>query len=170
MTREQKIVAAGAGSGVIMMLAGMLALSEWMLGLPMNADGGERVAYVSGWIAVAAAPLFFSIVAVTSSRFKTAAIDPTLGVESREMIINGRVVDNTVQQYVLFIAASLGVAAAATGEEIAVVGAAALIFLIMRFAFWIGYRINPLYRAFGMAGTSYLNLTLFCYAAWLAWR
>jgi hypothetical protein len=39
----------------------------------------------------------------------------------------------------------------------------------MRFAFWAGYRRDPLYRAFGMAGTSYLTLALLCYAAWLAW-
>ena len=168
MTHEQKIVSAGAASGVIAMLAGLLGLSTWMLGLPLNADGGERLAYASGWIAVAAAPLFLSITAITTSRFSGQAIDPTLGVESRDLKIDGRVADNTVQQYVLFIAASLGVAAAASGGEVRVVGAAALIFVIMRFAFWIGYRLNPLYRAFGMAGTSYLNLSLFCYAAWLA--
>ncbi|HEY0026797.1 MAG TPA: MAPEG family protein [Allosphingosinicella sp.] len=169
MTREQKIVSGGAAGGVLAMLAGLWGLSMWMLGLPLNADGGERVAYASGWIAVAAAPLFFSITAVTASRFSGAAIDPTLGVESRDMKIDGRVVDNTVQQYLLFIAASLGVAAGASGSEVRVVGAAALVFVTMRFAFWIGYRFNPLYRAFGMAGTSYLNVSLFCYAAWLAW-
>ena len=30
----------------------------------------------------------------------------------------------------------------------------------MRFAFWIGYRIDPLYRAFGFAATMWLNLLL----------
>jgi len=33
-------------------------------------------------------------------------------------------------------------------------------------AFWIGYRIHPLYRAFGMAGTGYLNLGILAFAIW----
>jgi hypothetical protein len=49
------------------------------------------------------------------------------------------------------------------------VPAGALIFVAMRVAFWIGYRTDPLSRAFGMAGTSYLSLVLFSYSVLLAW-
>ena len=169
MTHEQRIVAGGAASGVLVMLAALLSLSMWMNGPASGADVGERLAYASRWIALAAAPLFLVITSMTKERFKSAAIDPTTRSESTEMIIDGRVVDNTVQQFVLFIAAGLAVAAGSPGADLSIVGAAAMIFVFMRLAFWIGYRINPLYRAFGMAGTSYLNLALFCYAAWLAW-
>jgi hypothetical protein len=31
--------------------------------------------------------------------------------------------------------------------------AATIVFIVVRLAFWIGYRIHPLYRAFGMAAT-----------------
>jgi hypothetical protein len=31
-------------------------------------------------------------------------------------------------------------------------------FVFMRIIFWIGYRINPLYRAPGFSSTAYLNL------------
>jgi uncharacterized MAPEG superfamily protein len=119
--------------------------------------------------AAAGLPLFVTIAAVGNQRFKSEAIDPTRGEESRAMIINGRVVDNTLQQYVLFVAATLAVAASARAEQLDVVTAGAHIFVAMRLAFWIGYRTDPLYRAFGMAGTSYLNLVLFCYSLWLAW-
>jgi uncharacterized MAPEG superfamily protein len=85
------------------------------------------------------------------------------------MVINGRVVDNTLQQYVLFAVATLAVAASATAEQLGVVAAGALIFVGMRLAFWIGYRTDPPYSAFGMAGTSYLTAVLFCYSIWLAW-
>jgi uncharacterized MAPEG superfamily protein len=106
---------------------------------------------------------------VGNQRFNSEAIDPTRGKESRTMIINGRVVDNTLQQYVLFAAATFAVAASATGEQLGVVAAGALTFVAMRLAFWIGYRTDPLYRAFGMAGTSYLTAVLFCYSIWLTW-
>jgi len=46
----------------------------------------------------------------------------------------------------------------------------AIVFVIARMAFWIGYRIRPLYRAAGFASTFYLNVILFGYAVWLAWR
>jgi uncharacterized MAPEG superfamily protein len=112
--------------------------------------------------------LFIAIVAVGNQRFKSEAIDPTRGKEDRAMVIDGRVVDNTIQQYAMFVAATFALGASASGDRLAVIAAGALIFVAMRFAFWVGYRRDPLYRAFGMAGTSYLNLALFCYSAWLA--
>jgi hypothetical protein len=169
MTREQRIVAVGAGSGVLAMLAGLFLLSMGLPGLMEGADAGERLAYAARWNAFAALPLFITIAAVGNQRFMSKAIDPTRGAEGRAMVINGRVVDNTLQQYVLFTAATLAVAASAKAEQLGVVAAGAIVFVGMRFAFWMGYRTDPLYRAFGMAGTSYLALVLFCYSIWLAW-
>lgn len=170
MSPDQKKVAIGASSGIATMLVAMWALSRLMPGLPDGADAGERLAFASKWIALAAAPLFFAIVSIGNARFKGEAIDPTLGKENRSMIVNDRVVDNTVQQYLLFMAAGLAVAAGAAGPALGMIVAASLVFVAMRLAFWIGYRIHPLYRAFGMAGTSYLNVLLLGTAIWLAWR
>ena len=86
------------------------------------------------------------------------------------MVVNGRVVDNTVQQYLLFAAASLAVAASARGDQLGTVAAGAIVFVIARLVFWTGYRIRPVYRAAGFASTFYLNLVMFGYALWLAWH
>jgi len=169
MTREQKIVAAGAASGVLAMLAALFALTSLPISLPSFADAGERLAFAVKWTAVAAAPLFFAIIAIGNARAFSDAIDPTAGKESPAMIIDGRVVDNTLQQYVLFVAASLAVAAVSRGDQLGIVSGAAIIFVVSRFAFWIGYRIHPLYRAFGFASTIYLNLILFGVALWRTW-
>ena len=48
------------------------------------------------------------------------------------------------------------------------VAAAAIVFVVARLVFWIGYRIDPLYRAPGFAATAYLNLGLLGGALWLA--
>jgi hypothetical protein len=46
--------------------------------------------------------------------------------------------------------------------------AATIAFIVARMAFWIGYRIDPLYRAFGMGATGYLNVGLLALALWKA--
>lgn len=170
MTTDQKRVAAGAASGVLAMLAGLIALSGIIAGLAVDANAGERLAYAAKWIALGALPLAAAIASVGNGRFNSEAIDPTAGKESHAMVVNGRVVDNTVQQYLLFAAASLAVAASARGDQLGAVAAAAIVFVIARLVFWIGYRIRPVYRAAGFASTFYLNIVMFGYALWLAWR
>jgi len=170
MNREQKIVAVGAVAGATSMLLALIALAHWMAGLSIIADAGERLAFAAKWDAFAAAPLFFALMAVGNARFKSEAIDPTAGRETRSMIVDGRVADNHLQQYVLFVAASMAVAASARGDQLGLVAGAAIIFVVSRFAFWIGYRIDPLYRAFGFASTAYLNVILFSTAIWMCWR
>ena len=45
-----------------------------------------------------------------------------------------------------------------------VVYACAVVFIVARIVFWIGYRIDPLYRAPGMAATAYMNLGMILYS------
>jgi hypothetical protein len=169
MTRDQKIVAIGAAAGVAAMALAMWLLSASMLPAPAGmAAIGERLAYALRWDAFAALPLFAMIGAIGNARAMSAAIDPTLGLESKATVVDGRVADNTTQQYLLFLAGSLGLAASLPPAHMAVIGAAAIVFVAARLAFWIGYRIDPLYRAFGFAATMYLNLGLLAAAFWLA--
>ena len=166
MTREQKIVGAGAASGIAAMLGGM-----WLLYhvLPAPTDlitSGDRIAYTLKWGALAAVPLFLMIVAIGNARFAGPAIDPTRGAEDKAMIVNGRVADNTTQQYLIFLGASLGLAASLPAGQMRAIAAAAVWFVVARTAFWIGYRIDPLYRAFGFASTAYLNAGLIGAALW----
>jgi uncharacterized MAPEG superfamily protein len=107
------------------------------------------------------------LVAVGNARFLSEAIDPTRGAESRKMLIDGRVADNTLQQLMLFLVGTTALAAAVEGEAVKIVGAAAITFVIMRIAFWIGYRIKPVYRAFGFSSTAYMNLGLLLAAIWI---
>jgi hypothetical protein len=169
MNRDQKRVAVGAVSGVTVMIGALIGLSTVLPALPVTADAGERFAFAARWLALAAAPLFLAIIAVGNARFGSEAIDPTAGKESRAMIINGRVVDNTLQQYVLLFAATLAVAAVSGGAQLGIVAAATVTFVASRVAFWIGYRIDPVYRAAGFASTAYLNIILFGVAIWRAW-
>jgi uncharacterized MAPEG superfamily protein len=168
MTRDQKTVAAGAASGVATMV-----LSVWLLysvlpaplGVPAPLDG---VAYALLWLPLAALPLLAMIVTVGNARAMGPAIDPTLGNEDQAMQVNIRVAQNTLEQFALFSAGALGLAAGIDPANVKVVGAATIVFVAARIAFWVGYRIHPLYRAAGFAATAYLNMGLLAAALWFA--
>jgi uncharacterized MAPEG superfamily protein len=169
MTRDQKVVAVGAATGVASMALAMWLLSTRLLPAPLGMETvGDRLQYALRWAAFAALPLVAMIGAVGNARATSAAIDPTLGLESKAMIVDGRVADNSFQQYVLFFAGSLALAASLPPAHVQMIGAAAIVFVAARLAFWIGYRIDPLYRAFGFAATFYLNLGLLIGSLWLA--
>jgi hypothetical protein len=104
--------------------------------------------------------------AVGNNRFLTEAIDPTLAKEDRATQINGRVVDNTLQQFVVFFVATMALSVNLTPAQMRIIPAATIVFVAARAAFWFGYRIHPLYRAPGMAATGYLNVGLLGFALW----
>ena len=169
MTVDQRKVLIGAVSGIASM-----ALAMWLLTsvLPQASapTAGDRLAYAATANAFAGVVLFAMLAAVGNSRFLSEAIDPTLGKESQGMIVDGRVADNSTQQFLIFCAATFGLAANISEDDLHAVAAAAIVFVVARLAFWVGYRIHPLYRAFGFAATAYLNAGLLVAAMWLAVR
>jgi len=168
MTRDQKIVATGAVSGIVSMALAMWLLST-LLPAPVGVETiGGRLAYAARWLAFAALPLFAMVAAVGNARFASEAIDPTAGKEDRRIVVNGRVADNTTQQTLLFACGLLGLAASLAPEDMGLIRAAAIVFVVARIIFWIGYRIHPLYRAPGFSSTAYLNAGLLLGAVWLA--
>lgn len=159
MNQDQRRVAIGALSGVTTMAALTIFGSD-LLPQPSDTSLAGRLAYAVTWSAFASLPLIAMVAAVGNARFFSEAIDPTRGKESDSMRINANVANNTMEQYVLFVVFSAAFAAVAGPDHVRICGSAAIAFLLMRTAFWIGYRIRPVYRAFGFAGTFYLNIGL----------
>jgi hypothetical protein len=156
-------VGIGAASGVALM-----AVSVWILtGLlpqPTIPDApGERIAYALRANVVALVPLFVMLITVGNSRFLSDAVDPTRRAESQSMEIDGRVAANTLEQNFGFAVAPLALSTLVPLLHMQVVLACAIVFVIARAAFWIGYRMNPLYRAPGMSATAYLNIGMILY-------
>ena len=168
MTKDQKTVAVGAASGGVAMIASLLALYNLWPGRSDLGDVAGRLAYALQADAFAVLPLLIAIMAVGNNRFLSEAIDPTLGKESLATRVNGRVVDNTLQQYAVFLIATLALGVNLTSDQMRIIPAAVIVFVTARIAFWVGYRIHPLHRAFGMAATGYLNLGLLGGALWKA--
>jgi hypothetical protein len=163
MKREQKIVAVGAASGIAVM-----ALSVWFLTrtlpAPAFADAlDERLAYALRANVFALVPFFVMLITVGNSRFLSDAIDPTRGAESPAMGIDGRVADNTLQQNFVFAVASSALSTIVPLGYLQVIWACAIVFVVARCVFWLGYRLHPLYRAPGMSATAYMNLGMILY-------
>jgi hypothetical protein len=167
MTRDQTAVAIGASSGIAGMVLLVWGLSSYIPAPAIADTAGDRLAYALRWAVIAALPFLAMVIAVGNARFKSEAIDPTRGKESQAMIVDGRVADNTLQQFLLFLIGSLGLASVLPLERLSIVAAAAVTFVIVRIAFWIGYRIKPVYRAFGFSSTVYMNIGMLAATLWL---
>jgi hypothetical protein len=168
MTRDQKIVAIGAAIGVATMITATAGLYRLWPSDSILADVASRLAYALQADAFAVIPLLLGVITVGNNRFLSEAIDPTLQKEDIATQINGRVVENTLQQFVLFLVATAALSVNLESIQMRIIPAAAIVFVVARAAFWIGYRIHPLYRAFGMAATAYLNIGLLGFALWKA--
>ena len=170
MRTEQKIVAVGAAIGTVAM-----ALSVWtlmqILPIPAIADtSSERLAYALRANVVAIMPFIVMVMTVANSRFLSEAIDPTRHVESRSLEIDRRVADNTLQQTFVFTVATLAASTIVPLHHLQVVWASVIVFVTARAAFWLGYRLNPLYRAPGMSATAFMNLGTVLYVAFSLMR
>ena len=168
MTLDQKIVGIGAASGVVAMIVAIAGIYQLWPSSPSLVDNSSRLAYAVQANAFAVIPLLASIITVGNNRFLSEAIDPTLRKEDVATQINGRVVENTLQQFVLFLVATTALSINLTAAQMRIIPAATIVFVAARLAFWVGYRIHPLYRAFGMAATAYLNIGLLGFALWKA--
>ena len=167
MTREQRTVAIGAASGIAGMVLLVWLISTWMPQPQVTDAPGNRLAYAARWSVVAVLPLFAMLVAVGNARFLSEAIDPTLGKESQSIVVDGRVADNTLQQFVCFLVGITALSVSLPIGWISVIPAVAITFVICRIVFWIGYRIHPLYRAPGFSSTAYMNLFMYIAVLWL---
>lgn len=163
MNSDQKKVAVGAVSGVLGMVASV-AFLYWFLPTPLGMDTAlARLIFTLQMNVIALLPLFIALVVVGNGRFFSEAIDPLRHKENQAIEINGRVADNTFEQSFIFFIGTMALSTFLTVQNIKIVPALVVVYILARIVFWIGYRINPLYRAPGMAATSYMNLgILFC--------
>src|SRR6516162_6587950 len=129
MTRDQKIVAIGSASGVLTMVAAVTAIFWLWPSNPLLADTPMRLGYTLQANAFAVIPLLLGILVVANARFLGDAIDPTLQKENMAMQINGRVVDNTLQQFVLFLIATTALSVNATSAQMRLIPAATIVFI-----------------------------------------
>jgi hypothetical protein len=93
--------------------------------------------------------LVAGVEAVAHERLVTAAIDPLAGVETKRMRVNFRYLSNTLEQYVVFAAGLLALSLYVSTKTLVIV---TIVWVLARWAFWIGYHRSPLMRGVGAPG------------------
>jgi hypothetical protein len=106
--------------------------------------------------------LLTGVIAIAHERLVTAAINPLAEIETQRMRVNARYLSNTVEQFLIFAAGLLALSAYA-GPRV-IVGVA-IVWIVNRWAFWIGYHRHPLLRVYGALGILQ-SLIVLAYVTW----
>ena len=106
--------------------------------------------------------LVMGVEAIAHERLVTPAIDRLAGFETRRMRVNFRYLSNTVEQFIVFAAGLLALAAYISPRLLVIV---TIVWIVTRWAFWIGYHFSPLLRGIGAPGMLQSMIVLL-YVAW----
>src|SRR5271156_4519449 len=97
--------------------------------------------------------LVTGVEAVAHERLSSPAFDPLAGFETRRLRVNQRYLQNTLEQIVVFAAGLFGLAAySPDGSAMRAVLATTVVWILARFAFWIGYTRSAALRGPGAPG------------------
>ncbi len=107
--------------------------------------------------------LVAGVEAVAHERLQSDAFDPLEGHETKRLRVNLRYLQNTLEQIVIFAAGLFGLALYLdTGESMRVVVASTIVWVLNRYAFWIGYHRSAAMRGLG-APSMALSLIMLLY-------
>lgn len=109
--------------------------------------------------------LVTGVEAVAHERLSSPAFDPLSGFETRRLRVNQRYLQNTLEQILVFAAGLFGLAAySPDGSAMRAVLATTVVWVLARFAFWIGYHRSAAMRGLGAPGMA-LGMIVLLYVA-----
>jgi uncharacterized MAPEG superfamily protein len=143
-----------------------LALYHWLPPLAGMDSVGARMQVALKCVALATLfCLVAGVEAVAHERLQSNAFDPLQGHETERLRVNLRYLQNTLEQIVIFAAGLFGLAAYLdSGAAMRIVIATTVIWILNRFAFWIGYHRSAAMRGLG-APSMAVSLLMLLYVA-----
>jgi hypothetical protein len=109
--------------------------------------------------------LVTGVEAVAHERLLSPAFDPLAGFETRRLRVNERYLQNTLEQILVFAVGLFGLAAySSDGSAMRAVLATSVVWILARFAFWVGYHRSAAMRGLGAPGMA-LSLIVLLYVA-----
>ena len=143
-------IAAIAVSGAVSIVL-WFALMRLLPPLTGMDDAGARMLVALKCVVVATLfALVAGVEAVAHERLQSDAFDPLAGHQTKRLQVNLRYLQNTLEQTLIFAVALSGLAAYMTsGEAMRAVPAVTVIWVLNRYAFWIGYHRSAAMRGLG---------------------
>ena len=106
--------------------------------------------------------LVTGVEAVAHERLLSPAFDPLAGFETRRLRVNQRYLHNTLEQILVFAVGLFGLAAySPDGSAMRAVLATSVVWILARFAFWVGYHRSAAMRGLGAPGMALSLIVLF---------
>jgi uncharacterized MAPEG superfamily protein len=153
--------------GLGMALGGGLIFA--LLGAFAGLEGADVATRLTNTLVVACLPAAVVLLHVCGCfrLFDTDhAMDPLAGGESRRLKINGRALQNTVEQAIIFLPPLLALGLLADGESWRWVPALAVTWSVGRVLFTVGYLVNVAWRSPGMVMTLTASIVTFGAVGW----
>jgi MAPEG family protein len=147
VTAEQRRITL---SGIAASFVAAAALWYLLLRIVPEPEGADPLTTSLACCVIAALlTLVSGVEAVAHERLVTPAIDPLAGFETQRMRVNQRYLSNTVEQFIAFAVGLVALSAYASPRLLIIL---TVVWVIARWAFWIGYHRGPLFRAVGAPG------------------
>jgi hypothetical protein len=139
-----------AVSGIVSIIL-WFALMRFLPPLNGMGDLGARMLVALKCLVVATLfALVAGVEAVAHERLQSNAFDPLEGHQSKRLQVNLRYLQNTLEQTLIYAVALFGLAAyMTTGDAMRAVPTVTVIWVVNRYAFWIGYHRSAAMRGLG---------------------
>lgn len=162
--QERKAGMAAIAASVAVSAIVWVALWQFLPPLAgMEATGARMLVALK---CVAAATLFClvgGVEAIAHERLQSNAFDPLQGHQTARLRVNLRYLQNTLEQLVVFSVGLFGLAAYLdSGPAMRIVVASTVVWILNRFAFWIGYHRSAAMRGLG-APSMLIGLVMLVY-------
>ena len=147
--RNKMVILAGVGM-VIGVAVPLLAYTFLVGTIPFISSPAERLIFALQWMCFPVIALIAGMGAIGSGRLSSQYADGSTPPPGTRLELHRRYMQNTVEQVLIFVPTQLALATLVPAEHLALIPVWAMLFLIARIVFWVGYIKNPMYRSLGV--------------------
>jgi len=142
----------------------LLVLHFYLISAPVGLESLElKLIFIFKWLFIALIPYVLVCMTIMTNRFNEGAHNPMVGGESFSLKVHCRMMQNTLEQYVILASCLLPLGLMLPANHLQLIPIASIWFLIARMVYWKGYlnQENVTARAPGVQLTAIINFGLF---------
>jgi uncharacterized membrane protein YecN with MAPEG domain len=159
--RGQSLISSSIWWTALSVFVGVPLLHFYVVPPPAIETMADRLALAARCSVIAVVPYFLVFMKIMRDRFKQGSHDPTTAVESPSLKIDGRVLQNHLEQLVMFTLLLFGLSTTLGREHLQLLPIVTGVFFVARLIYHRGYhRKGTLGRAPGVQLTLFIVLPL----------